>query len=155
MIRSPGPEVLIPETAILAFLLLQGISDLRRKQILVLPSFLFGAAGIIRILLTSPAAGRASALLGAALALLPGALFLIMSRLTRGGIGSGDGLCLLCLAPYLPLSKLCLLLLWALFLSAVFAGLLMLKKKGRNYAYPFIPFLFLAECIRFLTVLSA
>ena len=155
MMQGLSAQDLLPEIAVLAFLLLQSISDLRKKQILIWPSLLLAAAGLSRLLFLQPSEARSAAFLAAALALLPGLFLLLMSRMTRGGIGSGDGLCLLCLSAYLKLADLCLLLLGSVSLSAVYAGFLLFKKKGRNYAYPFLPFFFLASCVRFFLVLFA
>ena len=82
------------------------------------------------------------------LRLLPGAFFLICSRLTQEKVGYGDGMMLLILGGCFPLSSLWLICLMAIFLLTLWAGLLLtLKKAGRHTKIPFLPFLWAASLI--------
>lgn len=77
--------------------------------------------------------------------LLIGVGMLLLSQLSRGAVGKGDGY-LLCVAGlYLGMGETLALLLGGLLLCAVWALLLLvLKRAGKNTEIPFIPFLLLA-----------
>lgn len=76
-------------------------------------------------------------------ALVWGLGMLLLSRLSRGAMGKGDGICFCSFACWRNVSELFLLLLVSLFLSAVFGSvLLLLKKKGLKESLPFLPFVF-------------
>ena len=123
-----------------AILLLNTVYDLRRQEILPLPSALIALAGAAVRFSADPGELR---YLPAAL--LPGLLLLLISRLTRGGIGGGDGLLLVFLGLLLPPLSILLLLFFALLFASLYAGiLLLLHKKKRNDRFPFVPFLALA-----------
>lgn len=71
-----------------------------------------------------------------------GLLFLLVSRVTREGMGYGDSWTILILGIYLGLWKLLEVLLAAfLFLGIAAVICLSLKKISRKYKLPFIPFL--------------
>lgn len=80
------------------------------------------------------------------LRLLPGIFFLICSRLTGEQIGYGDGIMLLILGGCLSSTWLWIICLIAIFLLALWAGILLgMKKAGRHTRIPFLPFLWLAS----------
>lgn len=63
----------------------------------------------------------------------------------------GDALLMLVLGIYLGLEAALDVLLLALFLAAVWAGILLfVGKKGRNYAFPFVPFLLIGYMGRWI-----
>ncbi len=73
---------------------------------------------------------------------LTGACFLLLSRVTKEGVGYADSLLILILGIYLGLWRLLELLsaaFFLLFLAAV--PLLAFKKMSRKYRLPFLPFL--------------
>lgn len=73
--------------------------------------------------------------------------FCILSLLTRQSIGLGDTILFAILGGYLGIYKLLLLLFAAFCLSAVFAAVLLLLKKGNlRTGIPFLPFLYLVFC---------
>lgn len=74
-----------------------------------------------------------------------GVVLLMISFVTRGKIGSGDGVVLMVTGLFLGFYDNLLLLLSATFLSAlVGAFILFIKGMNKNYEIPFIPFLLLS-----------
>lgn len=74
-----------------------------------------------------------------------GVIILVLSKLTRGGIGMGDGLLLIVTGLFLGIWKNTELLLGSFFLAALFSiSLLIAKKADRKKEIPFIPFLLLS-----------
>ncbi len=76
------------------------------------------------------------------LALIPGAIMLLVSRLSRQRLGYGDGLMALAVAPVFGLEGV----MFALFIAFSASGmlsiiLLILRKAGRNTRIPFLPFM--------------
>ncbi len=71
-----------------------------------------------------------------------GVVFLLVSKVTREGLGYADSWGILALGAYLGLWELLELLFIAFFLLAFFAmAALSVKKMPRRYALPFFPFL--------------
>ena len=125
------PELLFT----LAFFALQ---DLRHSSISLLHICLFGIPALAFALLHPH-----SSLPVFAAAFLPGAALYACSRLTRGGIGSGDALILLLMGFYLPVLDILLSLLAGLFLSFFYSVFLLVSGRGKNStSFPFLPFLF-------------
>ena len=116
------------------------VFDCRSKHIPLLPCLLFAAEGCLLYIPDSlPLKG---VLLQAGAALLPGLCLLLLSRLTRGGIGSGDGLTVLVLGLYLRLSALLSVLSFSLLFAAGFAAVMLMTGKMRRMdRFPFLPFL--------------
>jgi len=76
--------------------------------------------------------------------ILVGVFCLVVSKVTRQGLGYGDSLLILFLGACVGLWKLTGVLLIAFLSSAIFSiFLLTFRKKKRKYSYPFIPFLLL------------
>lgn len=72
-----------------------------------------------------------------------GVVLLGISYVTRQKIGVGDGLLVMLLGAYLGFEVIGFLLLYALTLSAIWSGLLlMIKKVNKHYTIAFIPFIF-------------
>lgn len=79
---------------------------------------------------------------------IPGVLFLIYARLTKEKVGYGDGIMLLILGGCLSGWNLWMVWIWASFLSMLWAGLLLIRKKAaRNTQIPFVPFLWTAHVL--------
>ena len=135
----------MPALEITAVLLAaNSISDIRRKEILLLPTILAGAAGAVRILLGtgSPAGlsadtGRLWQLLAA---LFPGMCLMGISAASGGRIGMGDAL-VVCAAGTWAGAEPILSGLFLAFLLVPAAALLLRSRKKRVKELPFIPFL--------------
>ena len=70
-----------------------------------------------------------------------GLFLLIVSRMSRGSIGAGDGLVYLVTGLALGFFRnLELLVISLLFASLAGLGLMVFRKVGRKYAMPFVPF---------------
>jgi len=83
--------------------------------------------------------------------IVPGLLLLLLSRISRTSVGTGDGITVLALGLMLGLSLELTALVLGLFLSAVLCTiLLLLRKVSRSSALPFLPFLFLSHAILLL-----
>lgn len=77
-----------------------------------------------------------------------GLLMLLVSKLTGGGIGVGDGFVLCVTGLYRGFWVNLILLFVALLFAAVWGiGLIIIKKAGRRSEMPFVPFLFTAHTI--------
>ena len=79
-----------------------------------------------------------------------GALFLLVSRVTREGLGYGDSILMGILGIYLGVEKLLSVLSVAFLLSAILAVIVLaFRKFRRKSAFPFVPFL----CMGYISTL--
>lgn len=137
-----------------AFLWTAAVPDLRTKKIpLWIPAvFLPAALAADLFFFTAPAAdlfptsvsGRRELWAGA----VPGAALLLLSFLSRGKVGEGDGICLVICGLFAGLTKTVLIAETAL-LSAAAAGafLLLTKQRRPEDRLPFVPFLAAASTL--------
>ena len=117
---------MIWETGILIFLGVNSWTDIRKREISLIFTGIFAIAGIIWRLSVAGV----------------GLLFAGISVITKGALGMGDCLVLLALGTVMDMGDFFLMLLGAVFSSAVYAGiLLVILKKNRNTEIPFVPFL--------------
>ena len=131
----------------LGYLIPLTIADIRRRR---LPLWLLAAglgAGLLlragMILMGQEELSRDAAeyLPG----LIPGALLWLLSRVSKGAIGSGDGACLITLAVWVPLWDLLGILLIALLLAGIGGSIwVIVRKKNFRSELPFLPFLLAA-----------
>ena len=76
---------------------------------------------------------------------IPGMMMVMMSRWTNGKIGEGDGIVVEARGMLIGWYEILLLFSQACFLSAGYGlWLMVVRKSGKNRAFPFIPFLFMA-----------
>ncbi len=127
-------------------LLLCSIQDIKRKSISVQLLIIAGLLVTITILVFP---GNIS-LLSRMTAAVTGFGVVILSKIVRGQIGSGDGYAMMIIGIGTGAEDLFLLLCFALLLSGVFSAVLLVAGKGRRYQFPFIPFLFLAFLLVFI-----
>ena len=114
--------------------------DLRKKEVALWKIGCCGVASLFRI--GMEIVGGNADYIAFLLSLLPGAVLLGISFVTREGIGYGDGLLMLSIGPAVGLRSLAAGMFVAFFVSSIFsAALLLIKKVKRNYRIPFIPFL--------------
>lgn len=77
-----------------------------------------------------------------------GAIFLVISRITREGFGYGDSLLIVIMGIFLGLWNLLGVLLGAFLFSAAFAVIFLIYKgPDRKAGYPFVPFLLISYSI--------
>jgi len=125
------------------FLIICSYTDIKKKEIyfkVLLPFFLTGV-------IAAAVSGR-EAVLAALLGAAAGIALLLLSFITRGAIGEGDGLVLVVTGVFLGISENLRLLTFALFLSALFSvGAMIIKGWKRDRELPFVPFLLAAFLI--------
>lgn len=131
-----------------SFLFLSAWYDLRDRQIPANLYWFFAAVGVGVLLFGWMQNGsRAAVWMPFLAALLPGGFLLVLTFLTGGDIGAGDGCFFLVSACYLPLTKLLFLLVAGLlFCSALSLGMtvwgFVCGINVRKIRLPFLPFLF-------------
>ncbi len=128
---------------VLIMLAFPAAADIRCKKFAILPPFLFFAAALALRL-----ASQDCPLPELAAGALPGAGFLLLSRLSQGALGLGDAVLILFLGIICGFWEVFSILLLALTLSAAAGLFLMWKEKsGRKRQIPFVPFLLVAYII--------
>ena len=131
---------MIFKIGILILLIISSIEDIRKKEILLWEILTCAFLSVASVSLAFYE-GSFDAL-DALLSLLPGALMLFLSLITREGIGLGDGLIILAAGPALGFNDIFMALMIAIVLSGFFSGaLLILKKAKRKTKIAFVPFL--------------
>ena len=129
----------IREGILLAFLGLNTVSDIRTKKILVWSAWAFGLFGLIYGFV-----GNEMSLFQGLLAILPGILFLIISKMTKESMGYGDGVIVLVMGVYISIQKLVGSLMLALILAAAWSVILLVFfRKRKQEEFPFVPFVLL------------
>lgn len=130
------------------FLLAAAWQDLKSRRIQIWLYICFGAIGLCVSLFPWIGQGNASpgSFVWAASAVIPGLLLLLISRVSRGGVGMGDGWFFVAAAFYLGLWKTLALLFYGLFFCSICSlGMItwgMVRGIGvRKRKLPFLPFL--------------
>lgn len=127
---------------VLLLLILAGAAyeDYKEKQIHLYLTLVAAAAGIIWNLLFREMTLK-DILLGAAV----GGLLLLIAWIGRGSVGAGDGIMLTVSGLFVGFWGNAVLFMTALGMISVTAlFLLVIKRRGRNYRLPFVPFLLAA-----------
>jgi len=125
---------------ILIFLIIQGYIDIKKKEISIRLCFaaavVFFTLRIGLILFYTRNKEEISFLTG----LLPGVGMLLLSFITRGKIGFGDGLVIIVMGILMPVKRIIYIILTALFLVSVIGwAMIILGKIKRNKEIPFVP----------------
>ena len=119
-------------------LLIQGLWDVRTKEIPMWISICFGGCSFLYSICMQ------RSWTSILLALVPGVVCLMLGCVTRQAIGYGDGILITALGMLYSIEELLEICMVAM-LFACAAGLILLivfKKEG-NYEIPFVPFLFM------------
>lgn len=125
-----------------------GLEDMRRRSLPIsLLLVVFVVAVTLRLLLVGDAMqGVAGGVVGG--------MVCVIGKISRGQIGSGDGLLLIVTGILLGFWKNMELMLAGLFFCAIFSAVvLVLLRKGRKYRIPFVPFLAAAQVFRIFVLL--
>ena len=131
---------MIQTITLLGMLVFCTIEDCRRKRILLGPVLLFGILGLILHLYY-----RNISIWNLLAGCLIGVILLLISKVTRGNIGIGDGLILIVTGVYLGFEDNSILFMHGLLFCGIWSlVLLVTKKKKGTDEVPFIPFLLLA-----------
>lgn len=132
--------------AALLLLVPNTVTDIRKKEVLPLLAVPLGVAGVLVSLLAErqpPAVVLA--------ALVPGVLFLGLSKASRGGVGLGDGIVVAALGAWLPLWD-CLLVVILSLAGVAAVALAMSAARRAKARIPYVPFLLAAYGVSFLLV---
>lgn len=126
-----------PDAIVLSYLAAQSLIDIRTRRISLLFTCVTAGAGVLHMILN-----RTGEMPECFLALLPGALLLLLGFAAGERVGKGDGLILLTCGLFLTSSAAWETLLFGLLFSSAFAVfLLIVKKRKSNASFPFVPFL--------------
>ncbi len=122
------------------FLLICSLTDLKSREIKPVILCLFAAAGVILYITYRPV-GLFEEIAG----IFIGLFFVAVAVLTDEKLGLGDGLLMCVTGIYLGGRENAMLIMIAMFLSALFsAGVLILKKADKKTRLAFVPFVFAA-----------
>lgn len=130
----------------IGILLLNGFIDLKKREILLLPTILYACVGLFLCFWNfhTPLAEILSAL-------LPGIFLLLVGRISQGKVGYGDGILVLSIGIWSGFLKCLLSLTTGLLLASFWAILTLIIKKYRsNDELPFVPFLLFGYLMRSL-----
>ena len=131
------------------YTILSGLEDLYKREIHTGRSMLFAGTGLLFSLLL----GRNLIEIGQAL--LPGLVFLALSKISRGSVGMGDAIYLLVCAAYTDLERLLWMIAFSLLLSAVGALCIIARgtfqcTKMKYKTIPYLTFMIPALFVSFL-----
>lgn len=122
----------------LLFLLFSSFLDIRKREISIPVTLLFGLAGVVYSVRTGRTMTDYLIPLGIGILILGG------SVLTRGQVGMGDGWMLLALGCMLRMECYIQMACIRMLLAAAYSGVLMLVfRKNRKTEIPLVPFLLL------------
>ena len=124
------------QVAVIGMLGICATEDLRKKQIHLNLVLAFGILGIVFHML-----GQEHTIENILFGMGVGGVLLLLSILTGGKIGIGDGVLLVVTGIYLGLEQNLMLFAGSLFICALYALLvLVLRKKKRNDTVAYVPF---------------
>jgi len=135
---AEGRNMKIRESMLIVFLAVNAWTDIRSRRVLVWTAWLCGAIGIVYAIYRgeiSPAAAEA---------LIPGAVFLTIGKITNEAVGYGDGIVILVMGIYLGLWATVSSIMMALLFASFWAMILsVFYKRKKQDSFAFIPFLLL------------
>lgn len=122
------------------------LEDVKQKKLTVLYILMFGVGGVF-LHLVAPVCSIYSMLWG----MLLGLMLILVSIVTRGSVGLGDGILLVVTGVYLGGSKNLELFMMGLLLAALWSlGLVIVKKKRGKEQIAFVPFLLISYLLMVL-----
>ena len=125
------------------FLLVEGIRDIKKKQISMISVGSFAGIGLVLRMVFNLNSWYQS-IAGAGI----GLFLLLVAKITKEKIGYGDGWVILVTGIYLGFRYNLFLLTVSLFISALVSiVLLSFKKVNRKSTMPFVAFIFVGYCI--------
>ncbi len=124
---------------VVGVLVLCAYGDIREKKVSVY-MILAGIGGTIILNILGKDISLVNALLGAAL----GIVLIVVSKLTKGALGTGDAMLTVMIGLSIGLFNTMLALFYALLITSVVSViLLLLKRVKKQTAMPFVPFMLL------------
>lgn len=128
---------------ILAFLVPCAITDLKLRKIPIWWTAIYGIGAIIYQIVEKKQGIRAIVL-----SMVVGIVLLAIAKISSQSVGYGDGIIFLVLGLWIGFWDTLSLLFFSLVLSSLVAAYLMIiKRKGKNYKIPFIPFVTVAYAV--------
>lgn len=127
----------------LVFLAICTFFDIRSRQI----NGIFCAA-VAAVALVSVILFKKDDIAVYAAGVIPGAVLLVVSVITRGAVGEGDAAMTAVLGLACGITRAVIMLLGAFMICGAVSGVMLISGKfGRNYALPFAPFLLASAVI--------
>lgn len=122
---------------VLIVLVIEAITDFKKKEVnIVFPVFL-AAAATVMLFFT-----KDISLINSIIGIAEGVLLILISLLTKGEIGMGDGILLAACGLMLGGKDNLIMFFFACFSSAIVSALIMLiKKADKKTKIPFVPFM--------------
>lgn len=134
--------------AVITNLLINTITDIRSKRVSILACILLTVVGIVGRILDGNME-PISLLTG----VIPGLIMILISIISKGRLGLGDGIIVICMGLLMGVTLVIETLIIALFLVLIVSVVLLARKKvAFNSSLPFVPFLFVAFCILLIWV---
>lgn len=133
-------------TITLLLLLLNCWGDIKRREIYLLITILYGLLGLVVQL------SEANSLYTEILtSMIPGLFLLLTGKVSQGKVGYGDGILVLALGIWLGFFRCLMTLTAGLILAAIWSAFsLILKRCKKDDQIPFIPFLLFGYLVRLL-----
>lgn len=133
---------MIQACVLLGTLGVHSIEDIRQKKITVMITLFSGIIGIILHLFFQD-----QSIYEMLAGVLAGVFILILSRLTKGRIGMGDGLIFMLTGLYLGFMDNLILMCISFSLAGLWGiFLIFIKNSSKSEKIPFVPFLFIGYC---------
>lgn len=128
---------------LIAYLIICCISDIKNKCIYILPSFIFFILGILMSIVyyNNFYNSFSEYIISYFIGVIPSLGFFLISRISKNNIGSGDCIMLFVISGYFHGFHCIGIMLFSLIFSAFYSLFILLRKKGKNYSFPFSPFL--------------
>ncbi len=130
------------EGSVIVFLLVCASMDVRQRKVWVPLALVMGAVGILWHIVLP---GRF--IMESVWGILVGLGLYGIAKVSRSAIGEGDALVLGACGTWLGLVKTVELLFGALVLAGIWAIILLVRGKGKNARFPFLPFMLAAQCL--------
>ena len=121
---------------LLILLIYSSYTDIKTKKVMMVPVWGCALIAIIEIIFPTEEGGMS--FLGA----LPGMIFLIISFVTKGALGSGDAYLAIVIGMFLGAKNTVIIFMIASVLAAVYSLIMLAAKRiDRKGSIPFVPFI--------------
>ena len=122
---------------VLIVLVIEAITDFKKKEVNIVFPVLLAAAATVMLFFT-----KDISLINSIIGIAEGVLLILISFLTKGEIGMGDGILLAACGLMLGGKDNLIMFFFACFSSAIVSALIMLiKKADKKTKIPFVPFM--------------
>lgn len=122
---------------VLIVLVIEAVTDFKKKEVNIVFPVLLAAAATVMLFFT-----KDISLINSIIGIAEGVLLILISFLTKGEIGMGDGILLAACGLMLGGKDNLIMFFFACFSSAIVSALIMLiKKADKKTKIPFVPFM--------------